>query len=529
MTRKSALIYLRVSSARQAAEELPIDSQLEQCQKKAAELDASVVRTFADKGISGREEDRPGFQDAIAFAEDIGVDYFICWSSSRFARDHIVAGIYKRRLAKRGVSLIYVSGDVGDRETYGGFVLDSILAVMDEAQSRQIAADTRRSLMKNSRDGFANGGNTPLGYRRVTSPKNPKRKSLEINLEEMGLVLQIFRWRAAGAGGRVIAERLNSSAQLNRGKKWAASTIHNLLRNPTVIGQIVYNRRGPDRRVQRDRADWIVVDAHEPIVPIELWDKVQAMIDEEKPEGAVARVTGLLFSGLLKCGHCNASMLIESAKGRSKRYHYYNCSTWMKSRSCQTNRRRADVMDGWLLDSILDKVFTAENLSAVAVELNRDGGKAATERKQKLKALNLQLADLGRRRSKLFEVLELHGRDAPNMGDLTVRLHDLAAQIKATSTEMETLASQPVPSFSAGDKEVEAIREVLNDIVRDKGDSARARTLLRRFIDHVVVYSDYVFLSYKTELLAEIPLQATPVHRSKKWLPGTGSNRRPSD
>ena len=43
-TNMTAVIYARVSTARQAEEELPLESQIQQCKAKAAELGARIDR-----------------------------------------------------------------------------------------------------------------------------------------------------------------------------------------------------------------------------------------------------------------------------------------------------------------------------------------------------------------------------------------------------------------------------------------------------------------------------------------------------
>lgn len=50
---KRAIIYVRVSTARQADEGIPIDAQTDQCKKKAKELGASVLQIFRDEGVTG--------------------------------------------------------------------------------------------------------------------------------------------------------------------------------------------------------------------------------------------------------------------------------------------------------------------------------------------------------------------------------------------------------------------------------------------------------------------------------------------
>ena len=111
---KAAIIYARVSTLAQAEEELPIESQLEVCRRKAAELDAVVLREFVDAGISGRTDQRRAFQDALAFCRMNRVDYFVVWNTARFAR--VVLGPGQRLLVWQHIGK---GGFVSHRERVG--------------------------------------------------------------------------------------------------------------------------------------------------------------------------------------------------------------------------------------------------------------------------------------------------------------------------------------------------------------------------------------------------------------------------
>ena len=61
-------IYVRVSTEQQAEEEIPIDGQIAQLQAMASQKGWMVYDVVRDEGISGRTDDRPGFQGMIALA-----------------------------------------------------------------------------------------------------------------------------------------------------------------------------------------------------------------------------------------------------------------------------------------------------------------------------------------------------------------------------------------------------------------------------------------------------------------------------
>ena len=525
---KSAVIYARVSTARQASDELPIEGQIQECQRKALALGAETARVFTDAGLSGTDEQRPAFQEAIWFAVENRVNYFITWSTSRFARDQATAVIYKKRLRKAGVEIVYCTMAV-DPDSTSGFLLEGVYELFDEVYSRTVSIDTRRSLMKNASDGHWNGGRPPFGYQPVQSPEDAKRRKLVPEPSEAWLVQQIFRYHEQGLGLRLIVQRLSDGGHQHRGKPWTVASVQGVLRSPAVIGQIVFNRR--DRRgtnTIRPTTEWIRVAAHEPIIDAEAWEKVQTTMNEATKPNTGSPLSGHLFTGLLRCA-CGASMQIETAKGRSQRYSYYNCSAWQKTRSCISQRRNTEDVDRWLMQSIREKIFTVEALREVAGHLNVEHGRAAQDRRRQIKALQKENEDATRRKRSLMEILELHGREAPNLADIGDRLRELNQQIRERSEKIKSIEMEPDPQFEVSEAIVAQLRETLMHIVGDPSKAKAVRTLLGRFIETVVLDSETAEVHYRAEFMADMKRQGLAVHSSQKWLRDQDSNLGPSD
>jgi DNA invertase Pin-like site-specific DNA recombinase len=150
---KKAVIYARVSTQRQADDGVSMESQIEQCRLKAASLDAEVVQVFRDDGVSGRTDNRPGFQAALAYCAAHRVGYFVCWSTSRFGRNLEDALKNANQLRDWGTKAAYVHQDI-DLETDAGWMLGVVTGMMDEIYSRNVSRDTLRSMITASRDGF---------------------------------------------------------------------------------------------------------------------------------------------------------------------------------------------------------------------------------------------------------------------------------------------------------------------------------------------------------------------------------------
>lgn len=84
----TAVIYLRVSTARQAAEGIGLDAQEAKCRAHAERLGLPVVGVHRDEGVSGRDgvDDRPGLRAVIDTVKANPGAIVIVYSVSRLAR-----------------------------------------------------------------------------------------------------------------------------------------------------------------------------------------------------------------------------------------------------------------------------------------------------------------------------------------------------------------------------------------------------------------------------------------------------------
>jgi site-specific DNA recombinase len=515
--KKSAVIYARVSIVKQAEEELPIDSQIEKCKAKAESLGARLDRVFVDDGISGTHDRRPAFQDAIYHCETIGADYLVTWSTSRFARNKIDAGLYKRRLAKANTDIVYASMDI-DRSSDGGWVTESVLELFDEYYSRQVSADTSRSMIKNAEDGFFNGGRPPYGYQTVPDVQHPKRKRLRPVPHEADLVRDIFKMRLNGAGALTICIDLNSRGLTNRGKKWTKSSILALLRNDAVVGRIVFGRRNRETRIINPRDQWIIVDAHEPIIDMVLWNAVQSRMDDLNPgSNKGSPHSTYLFTGILHCED-GSSMQIESAKGQYKRYWYYNCRSAQKKGSGNNRRISAREFDQWMLGLILDQVFTKENLMDIYREIEDACGSWTTEHRKRRQSVVSSMHAFQQRNNKIYELFELLGKETPNLADLTKRLRENNKKIQKYENELKAIDLEEKPELTVSERDIAELGETLRYIIETTTDVKKLRHFFSSFINRIVVSDTRVRIEYRPECLISNQ-EPKKVPSNVKWLP----------
>ena len=521
----TAVIYARVSTTRQADDGLPIESQVEHGHKKAADLSATVVKEFIDAGISGRTDERPAFQDAVGYCRTYDVDYFICWSTSRFARNKLDAALYKRELEKVGTRVIYVSVDL-DNRTDSGWMMESILEIFDEHYSRQVSTDTLRSMMKNARDGYFNGGTAPFGYETV---RVGKRKKLSVVDAEAAVVRYVFRHYLEGFGVKSICVMLNDEGFLYRGRPWSKNTMTHLLKSEVYIGQIIFNKTNHATRRMRPPEEWIITQSHEAIISESDFMNVQDTFKRRAPvQGNGSPSSTFVFTGLLRCKSCGASLQIESASGRSRQYHYYNCRSAQKGTGCVSRRRPAEDLDVFLITAIMEKILTKEMLAEAIADLQDIAGKWVADRAEKRAALVESMRAIESRLRNLYEVLELHGKDAPNLGDLTVRIRELRSQRDETEKSLIRLEGERPPVSDISDYQVDEMALLMRDVVLTTRDEKKLRHFFSSFINKIDVADDYIVIEYNRDNIVNRAGSGT-VHSDAVWLPDLGSNQGHTD
>ena len=178
-----AAFYPRVSTGRQADNDLSIPDQRRQAQAHCKNRGWGVVAEFVEPGQSATDDRRPEFQRMIdaATTKPPAFDAILVHSYSRFFRDQFQLEFYVRKLAKNGVRLVSITQEFGDDPMSN--MIRQIMALFDEYQSKENAKHNLRPIYENARQGFWNGSRAPIGHRIVEAGQrgHKTKKTLEID------------------------------------------------------------------------------------------------------------------------------------------------------------------------------------------------------------------------------------------------------------------------------------------------------------------------------------------------------------
>jgi site-specific DNA recombinase len=395
---KRAIIYLRVSTSRQADKDFneegySIPAQREACIRKAESLDAIVVEEFKDQGESARSADREDLQNMMKFVREQGnIDYVIVHKLDRFVRNRNDDAFLGIELRKYKTQLVSASENID--HTPSGQLMHGMLASFAEYYSNNLATEVKKGMSQKAKTG-GTPWKVPLGYKNVpVIVDGHVVHTVEIDPERAPLIRLAFEMYATGEYSiNQLCDILNAKGFKTIGNKnWAPrplvrGTLAKLLVKSYYAGFVSYNGDIYDGR-------------HEGIVSYELFEKVQKVM-RSRACGEKQREHMHYLKSALYCGRCTSPLRITAAKAS---YLYYFCSARpSKKIKCRFPYIEVGHIEKGVHDYVRNLQLTDAEMETVrvAVEsyLQNSEKLAAEERKRQQRRID----ELTTKRSKLME------------------------------------------------------------------------------------------------------------------------------
>lgn len=528
------LLYARVSTVRQADKELSIPDQIRQLKEYCCQNGHSVEGEYRENGASGTDDNRPVFQEMMGdiLSKRTKVDAVLVLTTSRFMRDAIKAGVWKRKLKKHGVRVIATTQGLGDLDGPTANLIDTIFAAIDEYESAMIGFHTSRSMKENARQGFFNGSQPPYGYsiKKVTDPKNNSKGIIvpdEHESKQVGRIFEIYTKENQGAVE--IAKMLNRDGMFRRinkktGKptKWNQTEVLRVLENTAYIGKYIFSRYDARNKVVRPESDWVIVNIPA-IIDEATFNAAKTIRESKMKQWKNGRVYDgpLLLVGLFKCGKCGSSMV--SSTGKGGRYTYYACRKYLKEGkgSCPGHRVPVQAFEKHILEQILEWAFSEESIKMLVTAVR----KHLLERHKPVKELRTQIAKIDEKLSRYYDAFEDGTLDPVDMSD---RVSVLKVERMNLQEELEQRTSiKELPANLTSPENIKVIQNELRKVVL-AGTPQTVKRYLSLLIERIVIDGNKVTIRMKNEGILAVLEQkeklstggVTPVLNSiYKWRP----------
>jgi site-specific DNA recombinase len=456
-----AALYLRVSTGRQADNDLSIPDQRRQGKGYCTSRGWEIVADYVEPGVSATDHRRPEFQRMIDAATNKppAFDVILVHSFSRFFRDQFQLEFYVRRLAKNGVRLVSVTQELGEDPMSN--MIRQIMALFDEYQSKENAKHTLRAMKENARQGFWNGSLPPVGYRIVEAAEqrgHRTKKILEIDPIQAETVRLIFRLAREGDGAsgpmgvKSITKHLNAAGIRTRdGGRWGLAAVHNVLTRTTYIGRHRFNTKFWKTRERKPDAE-VVEMAVPPIIDAAEFETVQALLRTRSPALTAPRVVSgpTLLTGICFCAACGKAMTLRTGKGG--RYRYYTCSTKARQgeTGCPGRTVPMDKLDRVVADHIEHRLLQAKRLEEILSSVLDRREERAERRTAHIAELRKRASETDAKLKRLYDAIENGIADLsdPMLKERIAELKAIRDQARADAERAEDAIERLGPSIT---------------------------------------------------------------------------------
>jgi DNA invertase Pin-like site-specific DNA recombinase len=266
---------------------------------------------YNDPAFSGGNLQRPALQRLL---HDIGagrVDAVVCYRIDRLTRALTDFARLVDVFEQNNISLVSITENFNTATSLGRLNLHMILSFAQ--YERELAGERiRDKFLASRRRGLWMGGHTPLGF-------DVQDRKLVVNDAEASLVRHIFqRFLQVGSATKLVQELNSAGHRTKRGKPFDKGVVYKLLNNPTYAGRVTHKES-------------VYEGQHEAIVDRDIWDKVHAILAENRHRRAsrTRAATPALLKGLI-FGPDGHAMAPSHTRKRGRLYRFYRTTTALK-------------------------------------------------------------------------------------------------------------------------------------------------------------------------------------------------------
>ncbi len=393
--------------ARQSIEKkdsISVESQLEYCRYET-HGEASIE--YTDKGFSGKDTNRPGFENMMNDIRSGKIKRVIVYKLDRISRSILDFANMMEIFQKYRVEFVS-STEKFDTSTPIGRAMLNICIVFAQLERETIQKRVTDAYYARCKRGFYMGGRIPYGYRLTDTVIDNIRTSMYEEVPEESGQLKLIYSMYADTDNSLgdIVRYLNEHQIKNlRGVNWNTARISEMLRNPVYVQANIdvyqffqsqganicnpasdftgynacylYKGTVSTSRKQGDLSDKeIVLAPHKGFIPSKTWlaCRVRCLNNRQSPKTCKPKNSWL--AGKVKCGKCGYALTIRKAKTKWGRY--FVCSQSGNHGNCNGAGCTiyADALEEYMLHVIKERLseFSAlrESLASCSVDAGEE-------------------------------------------------------------------------------------------------------------------------------------------------------------
>jgi site-specific DNA recombinase len=387
-----AVAYTRVSTKRE--EMISPELQAHEQDTYAARHDIKIVERIEDLDLSGRDFARRSVDKIVQGIKDGRWNTVLLWKWSRWGRNLLQSRLYLAEVESAGGQVIAVTEDFDTTTSVGRFSRDQML-VIAELQSNQMAESWKETQARRRRLGLPHTGSPRFGY------VYTKGVGYSPDPETAPVLRSCYERFVAGTPMRTLTLELNANGyRSTKGNPFTPTALGRLMDTGFAAG-LIRERSEPPTSAENPRKistfDVWRKGAHEPIIPMDLWESYKERRLANALKTPRLRVVAHTFSGLVYCKQCETSMV--SARNGERQYHVWRCRKRQENESCTgataSNRQLEIKVRAWIMKNAK---------GGDSVEADAQRALAAQEATVNVDACEAEIRSLKKKRKRLLDL-----------------------------------------------------------------------------------------------------------------------------
>ena len=461
-----------------------------------------------DDNVSGMTFVREGIEEIYKAAAERKMDVVLVKDLSRFGREKIQTAMFIEYLRSHNVRVISVTDNTDSFNEDDEFRMD-MNQFINHMYARDVSKKVRAGYRQKQKDkGVCNM--PPMGYY-----KDKLKDELVIMDEPAEIVREIYTMYLDGYGFKSIAEKLNKNGKKspsyyqkvynnkNQGYNkpaitfrylWDPTAVKRVLTNEFYTGTLVCHVEETDKakkiRKKVPKEEQFRHENYAPvIIPKEVWDKVQKLI-ESKKEMNIRASSGNpyhRYTGLLKCGDCGCTFVAKIRKWKDKPERIeYVCNGYHRYKGyCTSHRVQEKDLDALVYKELSRLKSKAQgNWLAIEDEVKkRLSNKGNVDKKIKDYRAMIENLELEQENILIERIRDMQNRAAYDriLEKRKVEIENLKTKIQDIMNMEQTVKKRK--------KEIKESIDILDGII---SEGAISNVNLRLLVKEIIVLEDEV-------------------------------------
>ena len=367
---------------------ISIDSQIEFCKREVAE--GEEVKVYKDKGYSGKNIERPAFQQLLEDIKKGNITKIIIYRLDRISRSLLDFASLIETFNEHNIEFVS-STEKFDTSTPIGRAMLSIIMVFAQLERETIAGRIKDNYYERGKKGLFLGGNVPFGFDLEPTTIDGIKTNKLVPNSNSNIVRKMYELYADGnmSLGQ-ISKLLTKEGSLSLYEKpWDSAKISRTIRNPVYVkadadiylyfqnlGCLIHNDitefngenglflfgdkvKSSEKSHNNISGYTVSIAPHKGIIDSNTWLKCANKLITNKQIKNSGKSNYSWLSGMVSCGKCKYSMTISKAN-LSKKYGtyalYFKCSGRSMRRICDADSPRVEQIEKEVQEMMINRI-----------------------------------------------------------------------------------------------------------------------------------------------------------------------------